>query len=247
MTALTIPEKECKKCKDHVWYKRKTGDFVCKTCSNRIAREWVINNRDRHNKNMLKYRNTPVGRLALNRARQKERDNLTDNYIRQSIYLTIYNSTGEKIDRSQITQEQIERYRENIKAVRKLKQVINNQSKQEEVMKTNTPELTKAKMSNSMKEMWRKRKAEKLTDQSIATLAAESVAGLTEAELKTKLHSEKMKKSWEKRRAATAVPATVSSPVGAIETLLNDLKNIATKKQEILNHLEAIKQLINQL
>lgn len=68
-----------------------------------------------------KYHSSKKGKKSLDKARQKERDNLTDNYIRQALYTNIYNSTGEKIVRKDIPQEMIEQYRKVLTVKRELK------------------------------------------------------------------------------------------------------------------------------
>jgi len=134
MTVI-IPNKTCPKCGGHKFYfkesksyiSKKTGEnlhfstFICGDCLNERVKMYYKNNPEY----IKSYHKSQKGKDALNRARQKERDNLTDNYIRQNIYTNIYNTTGEKIVRKNITSEQIEIYRQTLIAKRKLKKVKN--------------------------------------------------------------------------------------------------------------------------
>ena len=168
-----------------------------------------------------RYYSSIQGKIMRRKGSVKRANNITDCYIRQTIWGSIYLKTGEKIDRSKITQEQIEKYREHIKTRRKLQQFIKNQK----TMETQVKELTSTeRRSLSMKESWEKRRNATLTDGGLATLIEASVAPKT-------------------KEISKAIPITSK---GALELLFEDLKSLTEKKQEILNHLEAIKQLLNQ-
>ena len=54
------------------------------------------------------------------------------------------------------------------------------------------------------------------------------------------------KANKETKLAAKTTPIVTTSSIGTLESLLNDLSTLKNKKEEILNHLESIKQLINQ-
>ena len=88
-------------------------------------REYYHSHKDVYSKYAKKYAKTKKGHEALERARQKERDNLTDNYIRQFLWTSLYNAEGVKIKRKNIPQEQVEKYRQSILAQRQLKELKN--------------------------------------------------------------------------------------------------------------------------
>lgn len=78
---------------------------------NRYQKAYYEENKENILKITRKYHKTKKGKKAVDKARRKERDNLTDNYIRQSIYVAIYNTTGKKIIRMDIPQYMIKQYR----------------------------------------------------------------------------------------------------------------------------------------
>ena len=125
MPKIISSEKVCNQCGSNVRYINPTGtQEFCYSCH--LARM------------KLRWR-TDKGKVVLDRARQKERDNLTNNYIRQYLYISIYNSTGVKIVRKDITLEQVERQREALKTSRKLKERVNqSKSKNYESEQTKT-------------------------------------------------------------------------------------------------------------
>lgn len=101
MPTIVIPKKVCSHCGGTKWYiNPKNEQEIC------YQRLMESNKR---------YHKTKEGKMALERARCKEREKITDNYIRQLIYSSIYNETGDKIHRKSIPKEHIEKYRENIK------------------------------------------------------------------------------------------------------------------------------------
>lgn len=101
MPTIKIRNKICSHCGGNRWYiNPKTEQSIC-------YEKLMESNR--------RYQSTKRGKIALERARKKERDNITDNYLRQLIYLSIYNETGETIDRQAISKSHLEKYRENIK------------------------------------------------------------------------------------------------------------------------------------
>ena len=68
-----------------------------------------------------KYRKTEKGKLALERARKKERDNLSDNYIRQNLACNFYNNGRLSLERKSVSQEHVDILRKIILAKRELK------------------------------------------------------------------------------------------------------------------------------
>lgn len=72
-----------------------------------------------------KYRHTEKGKAALERARQKERDNLSDNYIIQVLACNLYNNGKHSLDRKSVPKEVIEIARQTISAKRQFK-LLNN-------------------------------------------------------------------------------------------------------------------------
>jgi len=101
MPTIVIPKKVCTHCGGTKWYiNPKTEQEIC-------YEKLLESNR--------RYHKTKAGKVALERARAKERDKITDNYLRQLMYCSIYNTTGEKIDRKSIPKAHLEKYRENIK------------------------------------------------------------------------------------------------------------------------------------
>jgi len=93
------------------------------------TKEYYENNKEHFAESAKKYRKTKRGKEALERARKKERDNLTDNYIRQCLYSYYYNNMNIKIVRSEIPQDMIEDYRKIQIAKRKLKMLKNENKK----------------------------------------------------------------------------------------------------------------------
>lgn len=90
----------------------------------RYSKKYYKKNKEKYSKYAREYRKTENGNKSLERARQKERDNLSNNYIRQNIYLILYR-VGIKIVRKNISIEQIEEYRQGMIAKRQLKQLKN--------------------------------------------------------------------------------------------------------------------------
>ena len=107
MPTIVIPKKVCTHCGGTKWYiNPKTEQEICY--------EKIMESNRRYHK-------TKAGKAALERARAKERDNITDNYLRQLMYVSIYNTTGEKIDRESIPKAHLKKYRETIKFKRQNK------------------------------------------------------------------------------------------------------------------------------
>jgi hypothetical protein len=107
MPSIVIPKKICPHCGGNRWYiNPKTEQEIC--------HEKLLESNRRYHK-------TDSGKAALERARQKERDELTDNYLRQLIYSSIYNETGEQITRKSISKEHLKKYRKNLEFVRQNK------------------------------------------------------------------------------------------------------------------------------
>lgn len=218
MSAIVIPDKTCKKCEGNIWYKSSKG-FVCKTCSYNQGKNHYRKNPEKYKIRVANYLKTPKGKLTLKRFRDKESINLTDGHIKKTIYTVISHSSGELIDMQAIPQEQVERYRLGIQTLR-MNREVNKQLKTQKMEATEVKELTSAqKRSLAMKQSWEKRK---LTSSSLAAIADASAVS---------------------NKSNEATPVTSR---GALETLFEDLKNLTDKKQEILHHLEAIKNLVNQ-
>lgn len=121
MAIEIIPDKICSHCGGNTWYIYPSGHKQCY----KYIKDYI------HPYSNKRYKQA---KISLDRARQKQRDNLTDDYIRQYLWICIYNATGEKIIRKSITQEQIERQREALKASRKLREKV-KQLKLEEALK----------------------------------------------------------------------------------------------------------------
>ena len=91
----------------------------------RIYKEYYALNKEKYAMIAKKYRHTEKGKLALERARTKERDNLSDNYIRQNLASNLYNCGGHSLDRKSVPKEVIEISRQTILAKRQFK-LLNN-------------------------------------------------------------------------------------------------------------------------
>jgi hypothetical protein len=84
-------------------------------------------NKEQYIENSKKYRHTEKGKAALEKARKKERDNLTDNYIRQNLDIQL-RSLGYSLDRKSVPKEVIEMSRQTILAKRQFK-LLNHEHK----------------------------------------------------------------------------------------------------------------------
>lgn len=82
-------------------------------------------NKEQYIKASKKYRHTEKGKAALERARKKERDNLSDNYIVQLLACNLYNNGKHSLDRKSVPKEVIEMSRQTILAKRQFK-LLNN-------------------------------------------------------------------------------------------------------------------------
>jgi len=82
--------------------------------------KYYLLNKEKYVINSKIYRHTKKGKEALEKARQKERDNLTDNYIRQNLSIQL-RFIGHSLDRSSVPKEIIEISRQTILAKRQLK------------------------------------------------------------------------------------------------------------------------------
>ena len=107
MPTIDIPDKICPHCNGIKWYINPKNEQ--EICYQKLIESNKI------------YHKTERGKAALERARAKERNNITDNYLRQLIYSSIYNETGDKIDRQSIPKENLNKYRENLKFQRQNK------------------------------------------------------------------------------------------------------------------------------
>ena len=112
MPNLRIIDKYCKKCNDNLWYVSPSTTKImhCTPCNK---------------KRVKKYHRTDGGKKALDRARKKQRENLTDNYIIQNLAINLYVTGGYRLDRKSVPQEIIEKSRQTILAKRELKQMKN--------------------------------------------------------------------------------------------------------------------------
>jgi DNA-binding PadR family transcriptional regulator len=107
MPTINIPSKICPHCNGIKWYINPKNEQ--EICYQKLIESNKI------------YHKTERGKAALERARAKERNNITDNYLRQLIYSSIYNETEDKIVRQSIPKEHLEKYRENLKFQRQNK------------------------------------------------------------------------------------------------------------------------------
>ena len=87
-------------------------------------KKYYILNKEKCIENMKKYNKTKKGKEALERARKKERDNLSDNYIRQNLAVQLH-AFGYSLDRKSVPKEVIEISRQTILAKRQFK-LLNN-------------------------------------------------------------------------------------------------------------------------
>jgi hypothetical protein len=94
---------EEKKLKAHLYYKK-----------------YYSLNKQKCIENMKNYNKTEKGKVSLNKARKKERDNLSDNYIRQNLAVNLYNS-GYSLDRKSVSQEHIQVLRQILLTKRELR------------------------------------------------------------------------------------------------------------------------------
>jgi len=121
MPTIVVPKKICSHCGGNKWYiNPKTEQEICY--------EKIMESNRRYHK-------TKEGKIALERARAKQRANLTDDYIRQIIYVSVYNTTGEKIERKSIPKKHVEKYKEfmNFKRQNKLTSYGNKILKHEKI------------------------------------------------------------------------------------------------------------------
>lgn len=84
-------------------------------------KEYYALNKEKYAKRAKEYRHTEKGKEALERARQKQRDNLSDNYIRQNLASNLYTCGGYSLDRKSVPKELIEISRQTILAKRQFK------------------------------------------------------------------------------------------------------------------------------
>lgn len=186
--------------------------------------------------------------------------NLSDSYIKSVIQKAYYYEFGEKLKCADITQEAIEDHRillqnkriiQEFKILREMKTSEPKVSRKEHLaaLRAMTPEERK-KRDDEMQKVYQarheaKKKAEKealkLTHKSLNELAT---AGIGTQKVKNPKKVEAAKKMWEEKKAAVTIPNIPT--LGVIESLINDLNTLTARKQEILNHLESIKQLVNQ-
>lgn len=110
MATITIPGKICKHCGGERWAEAHCSSkgiyYICAKCKSEYIKKWY----KAHPETMKKYHRSQKGKDALNRARTKERNTLTDNYLRNQLYLKSY-FKGVYIVRKDITKEELEAYR----------------------------------------------------------------------------------------------------------------------------------------
>jgi hypothetical protein len=116
MATVEIENKFCKKCKSNLWYfnKLKNTATQCYNCMKESCK---------------KHNASDKGKVSLEKARKKERDNLTDNYIRQTLATRLYIYNKCKLDRSSIPDDIIEKVRQSILSKRQLKLIKNENKK----------------------------------------------------------------------------------------------------------------------
>jgi DNA-binding PadR family transcriptional regulator len=89
--------------------------------TNSYYREYYKTKKEEYSIRAKQYRSTEKGKEALERARKKERDNLSDNYIRQNLACNLHNCGNYSLDRKSVPKELIEISRQVILAKRQLK------------------------------------------------------------------------------------------------------------------------------
>jgi hypothetical protein len=92
---------------------------------NLYYKEYYKTKKEEYSIRAKRYRHTKKGKAALERARQKERDNLSDNYIVQLLACNLYNHGKHSLDRKSVPKEVIEMSRQTILAKRQFK-LLNN-------------------------------------------------------------------------------------------------------------------------
>jgi DNA-binding PadR family transcriptional regulator len=149
MPTVIIPDKICSHCGGTEWYyyenknsyscrneqkeKRKVyastpkGKAILKAARDRYllknkqyCKDYYEKNKEKFKLNSYNYRKTERGKEALKRAKNKQSENLTDYYIVNNYYINVYVTEGIRINRKDITQEQIEILRNKIKLEREL-------------------------------------------------------------------------------------------------------------------------------
>jgi hypothetical protein len=127
MPIIIIPEKICKHCGGNEWrafhYKYKGEMKTYHSCAIRL-REKQKEYWKSHPEYLKKYHHTTKGKEALERARKKERDTLSNNYLRNQLYVILHHH-GYKLDRKSVTQDQIDKYRQSLTAKRTLQKIKN--------------------------------------------------------------------------------------------------------------------------
>ncbi len=83
-------------------------------------KDYYEKNKEKFKLNSYNYRQTERGKEALKRAKNKQSENLTDYYIVNNYYVNLYVMEGIKINRKDVTKEQIELQRNKIKLERQL-------------------------------------------------------------------------------------------------------------------------------
>lgn len=246
-----------------------------KTAVDKRTKDYYLKHPDKRSKLFSNWLNKDGNKERFQKIRQQKSivhsQTLSDIYVKSAIVKGYFNDFGEKILQKDIPNEIVEDYRRVMRNKR-----INNEflilsemetqeqvkSRKEElaILKALSPEEKKEKARIKVCEYQKNRyyKLKKQREEQILT--TESLTQLVEASVvKTGVYiknpeyirkAQVAKANKEVRIAAKAslisTPAIVTSPAGSLESLLNNLNNLKNKKQEILNHLEVIKQLINQ-
>lgn len=246
MAIEIIPNKICKYCGGIKWYRHIQGHCECSFCKSNTTKKWLIRNKEHVKLSQKQYHQTPEGKAAGKRAYITSRDNVSNHYA----YTVLFNNCkhdGTIINSNMVTLDHLQKQRETILLSRKLKE-FNKQLKSEKIMETATiVKSSKEKRSQSMKDSWEKRKAKQsLNTESLNQLTNISIVG-SDILIKNPEYVRRAQAARMHKQAKLAIISNiVISPIGALESLLNDFNNLKNKKQEILNHLKAIEQLINQ-
>ena len=131
MATIIIPEKICKACGGTKWvefkyiyhynYKNipKLG-YRCSNCSNNRVKKYL----KEHPEYIKKYHSSEKGKEVLKRAKRTQIAHLTDYYIKQHIYSSLYNQ-GYSMTWGDLSQDQIDIVRKSILVQRELKSLRN--------------------------------------------------------------------------------------------------------------------------
>ena len=143
MAKVIIPDKICSHCGGNEWYiinsKRDGISYHCvkkihenyinyhkthKIKSKAWQQKYYSDNKERILAYHKEYRHTPEGKASMRRSEKKEQTTLSNRYVKRLIYSAIYLQYKVRIQMKNITQEQINKYRESIQVQRQLKQLM---------------------------------------------------------------------------------------------------------------------------